>query len=224
MFVIYITRNEVVNIMIIRNELKSDYRHVEELTRKAFWNLNTPGCDEHYLVHVMRNHQDFIPELDFVIEYDNSVIANIMYTKAKLIDEKGNEKSILTFGPLSVLPEYQRNGYGKKLLEYSFQKATKFGYDAIVIFGNPENYISSGFKSSKHYNICIGDNIFPTALLVKELCTGAIPNGNWTFHESAVYKIDSNAAEEFNKTFETLIKEYKPSQELFYIYSHSQVF
>lgn len=203
--------------------MQSDYRKVEEITRKAFWNLHAPGCDEHYLVHVMRSHVDFIPELDFVMECDGNIIANVMYTKATLIDENGNEKSVLTFGPLSVLPEYQRNGYGKKLLNYSFQKAIELGYDTIVILGNPENYVSSGFRSSKHYNICIGDNIFPTALLVKELCAGAIPKGSWIFHESQAYQLDNNAAEEFDKSFEPLVKEYRQSQELFYIYSHSQV-
>ncbi|MEG1756644.1 MAG: N-acetyltransferase [Clostridia bacterium] len=210
--------------MQIRNELQTDYKEVEELTRKAFWNLHSPGCDEHYLVHIMRSHKDFIANLDLVLECDNAIIANIMYTKSKMIDDNGNEKPIITFGPLSVHPKYQRNGYGKMLLEYSFKKAIELGYDTIAIFGNPENYISSGFKSSKHYNICVGDNIFPTALLVKELCAGAIPKGNWTFHESDVYEIDNQAAEEFDQTFEPLVKEYKQSQELFYIYSHSQVF
>ena len=97
----------------IRNERKEDYSIVEEITRKAFYNVYVPGCMEHYLVHVMRDHEDFIPELDFVLERDGQVIGNIMYTKAKLTDENGTEKEILTFGPVSVLPEYQRNGYGK---------------------------------------------------------------------------------------------------------------
>ena len=108
--------------MIIRNELKSDYREVEELTRKAFWNLYVPGCNEHYLVHIMRDHEDFLPELDFVIECDNSVIANIMYTKAKLVDEEGNEKSILTFGPLSVLPKYRVRVMVKNYWNIPFKK------------------------------------------------------------------------------------------------------
>lgn len=210
--------------MIIRNELTSDYREVEELTRKAFWNLYVPGCIEHYLVHIMRSHKDFLPALDLVIECDGTIIANIMYTKAKLVDEEGNEKPILTFGPLSVLPAYQRKGYGKKLLEYSFQKAVALGYDAVVILGSPENYISSGFKSSKRYNICASDKSYPAALLVKELCEGAIPKGNWTFQESPVYEFDTQAAEAFDQTFEKLEKEYQTSQELFYIHSHSQVF
>ena len=93
----------------IRNEKESDYKIVEEITRKAFYNMYIPGCYEHYLVHIMRGHEDFIPELDLVIELDGRVIGNIMYTKAKLTDENGTEKEILTFGPVSILPEYQRN-------------------------------------------------------------------------------------------------------------------
>ncbi|OHD15513.1 MAG: hypothetical protein A2087_04600 [Spirochaetes bacterium GWD1_61_31] len=53
---------------VIRPENVSDFRPVEELTRKAFWNVHVPGCNEHYLVHVLRGPPDFIPELDFVLE------------------------------------------------------------------------------------------------------------------------------------------------------------
>ncbi len=48
----------------IRKEEESDYERVEKITRQAFWNLYVLGCVEHYLVHVMRSHQDFFPELD----------------------------------------------------------------------------------------------------------------------------------------------------------------
>lgn len=130
----------------IRNERKEDYSIVEEITRKAFYNVYVPGCMEHYLVHVMRDHEDFIPELDFVLERDGQVIGNIMYTKAKLTDENGTEKEILTFGPVSVLPEYQRNGYGKLLINHSCQKAAELGFDVIVILGSPANYVSCGFQ------------------------------------------------------------------------------
>ena len=65
----------------IRNEKRTDYKTVEEITRKAFYNLYVPGCVEHYLVHIMREHEDFLPELDFVAELDGEVIGNIMYTR-----------------------------------------------------------------------------------------------------------------------------------------------
>ncbi len=54
----------------IRNERPGDWEAVETLTRRAFYNQYIPGCMEHYLVHIMRGHEDFIPELDFVAELD----------------------------------------------------------------------------------------------------------------------------------------------------------
>ena len=159
----------------VRNERESDFREVEILTRKAFWNVHVPGCDEHYLAHVLRGHEDFIPELDFVAETeDGEIVGNVMYTKARLVDENRNELSILTFGPISVHPDYQRMGISRKLLEFSFDRAVKLGYKAIVIFGNPANYVSRGFKSCKKYNICAADGSCPAAMLVKELVPGTL--------------------------------------------------
>lgn len=133
----------------IRNEKKKDYKIVEEITRESFYNVYMPGCVEHYLVHMMREHEDFIPELDFVLELDGEVIGNIMYTKSKLTDEAGTIKEILTFGPICIAPKHQRKGYGKMLMESSFEQAKALGYDTVVIFGSPANYVSSGFKSAR---------------------------------------------------------------------------
>lgn len=207
----------------IRNERAEDMREVEELTRKAFWNVNVPGCCEHYLVHVMRKHPDFIPELDFVLEKGSHIIGNIMYTKAKLVDEDSHNKQILTFGPLSILPEFQRKGYGKALLQHSFTKAKEMGYDVIVIFGNPDNYVSRGFKSCKKYNICIKEDFYPAAMLVKELTEGCLDGRKWFYLESSAYQIDEKAAERFDSGFEKMEKKFRPSQEEFFIHSHSKI-
>jgi len=207
----------------IRNEKETDYARVEQITRKAFWNLYNPGCIEHYLVHVMRSHKDFLSALDLVIEVDNQIIGNIMYTKAKLVDESGEEKEILTFGPVCILPEHQRMGYGKMLMENSFKKAIALGYDVIVIFGNPGNYVSRGFKSCKRFNICVEDGIYPAAMLVKELKTKALDGRKWVYHDSPVMKIDEQEAERFDESLEKMEKLFQPSQEEFYIHSHSVI-
>ena len=75
--------------LTIRLETEKDYRAVEEMTREAFWNVYKPGADEHYFVHTMRSHPDFIPELAFVLEKDGEIIGNIMCAKAWLEDEWG---------------------------------------------------------------------------------------------------------------------------------------
>lgn len=211
--------------LTIRSETEKDYRSVEALTREAFWNQYVPGCDEHYLVHKMRAHKDFIPELALVLEKDGEIIGNIMYTKAKLTDESGNEKPILTFGPISVLPAYQRQGYGKMLIEHSFRKAAALGYDTVVIFGSPTNYVSRGFVSCKKRNVCLAGDVFPSSLLVKELTDGVLDGRKWYFCESDIGEVcaDSAAVSAFDATFPPKEKAWRPSQEEFYINSHSSI-
>lgn len=131
-----------------------------------------------------------------------------MYTKAKLIDEGKNEKEILTFGPISILPEYQRQGYGKMLLEHSFKKAIELGFDTIVIFGSPSNYVSRGFKICKKYNICLENGIFPSAMMVKELKEGALDGRKWFYYDSPVMNIDEKLAEEYDNTLEKMEKNF----------------
>lgn len=209
------------NNIHIRREEPADYQRVEDITRKAFWNLYVPGCDEHYLVHVMRSHEDFIPELALVIDLDDQIIGNIMYTKATLIDETGGEKEILTFGLVCVLPEHQRKGYGKLLMEHSFAQAIALGYDVIVIFGNPDNYVGRGFKSCKRYNVCMENGVFPSAMLVKELKPDALDGRQWIYRESPVMAIDKQAAARFDERLEPMEKAVLPYQEVFYIHSQS---
>lgn len=210
--------NETVTI---RNEIETDYRKVEELIRKVFWNLYVPGCMEHYLAHVMRTHEDFLPELDLVIEIGHQIVGNIMYTKTRLVDETGTEKSVLTFGLVSILPEYQRKGYGKKLMEASFQRAAALGYDVIVIFGNPNNYVSRGFKSCKKFKISLENGAYPAAMMVKELDLGTLEGKRWIYYQSPVYEINEQEAQRFDEGFEKMEKSYQLSQEEFYIHSHS---
>ncbi len=210
-------------MLVIRNEKETDRQIVEEITRKAFYNMYIPGCAEHYLVHIMRGHKDFIPELDFVAELDGQVIGNIMYTKAKLVDENGEEKEILTFGHVSFLPEYQRKGYGKILMEHSFKRAAEMGYDVIVIFGSPANYVSRGFKSCKKYNICLENRKFPAAMMAKELRENALDGRLWFYYDSPVMNIDEKEAQRYDDQLEPMEKRHQPSQEEFYIMSQSFV-
>lgn len=207
--------------VVIRNETPADYRRVEEITRKAFYNLYVPGCSEHYLAHILRSHPDFVPQLDLVIELGGQVIGSIMYTRARLVDETGLEKPILTFGPLSVLPQYQRQGYGKRLLGHSFQKAAALGFDLIVIFGVPGNYVSRGFKSCRKYNVCLPNGAYPAAMLVKELCSGALDGRKWFYHDSPVMQLDERQARLFDEGLGPLEKKWQPSQEEFYILANS---
>lgn len=207
----------------IRRETEADYRAVEELHRNAFWNVHVPGCCEHYLAHVLRKHPDFIPELDLVYELDGKIVGNVMYTKSELLEEGGNSTGILTFGPIGVAPEYQRRGIGKALLEASFDIAAGLGYPAIAIFGDPDNYVARGFRSCKRYNVCLEGDVYPAALLVKELKPGFFDGRKLVFRESPAYEIQERDAEAFDAGFPPKEKAFRPSQETFFILSHSTI-
>ena len=169
----------------------------------------------------MREHKDFIKELDFVLELNGKIIGNIMYTKAKLTDENGNVKNILTFGPVCIAPNYQRMGYGKILMEHSFKKAVELGYDTIVIFGSPINYVSRGFKSCKKYNVSVEGGKYPSAMLVKELVPNVLSGHKWVYEDSPVMKINMEDVQKYDDTLEPMEKKVLPSQEEFYIMSQS---
>lgn len=207
--------------LTIRQEVPADYRAVEELTRRAFWNLYVPGCTEHYVAHILRGHADFIPELDLVLELGGRIIGSVMYTRAKLVDENGTEKPVLTFGPVCVEPELQRQGYGKQLLESSFEQAVRLGYDTIVIFGSPVNYVGRGFKSCKKFNVCLEGGVFPAPMMVKELIPGVLDGRRWFYYQSPAMEFDEAQAEAFDQSFPPIEKGWHPSQEEFYINSNA---
>jgi predicted N-acetyltransferase YhbS len=198
----------------LRLEEEKDYRLVEELTREAFWNIHFPGCDEHLLIHNLRNVKEFISSLDFVAVYDEKIVGNIVYAEAK-IKNADKEYTVLTFGPISVLPEYQNRGIGGKLINHTIKISKEMGYKAIIIYGDPEYYKRFGFKVSKEYKITNKDKKYPAALLVLELYQNALTGVEGIFEEGKAYKLDEKEVEEFDKGFREKEKTVTKTQERF---------
>lgn len=199
----------------IRREIGEDQRRIEEITREAFWNLYIPGCIEHYLVHIMRNHEDFIPKLDFVALGDDELVGNIMFTRSWLVDEEGTNLEIATFGPVSVLPAHQRRGIGAALIRHSIEKAKEMGVAAIVIYGNPHNYCRYGFKSARDFNIANREGKHPYAMLALELREGTLDSHSWTYRDSDVFNFKVEDAEAFDTSFEAKERGFSWTQEEF---------
>lgn len=208
-------------MITIRQEKPADYEAVETLVREAFYNMYIPGCVEHYLVHLMRDHEDFVPALDLVAEEDGTIVGQIMYTKATLTDEAGTVKEILTFGPLAVAPAHQRQGIGKALIARSFALAQAMGVEAVVIFGSPSNYVSSGFVSCKKHRVTTPEGRHPAAMMVRELVPGALAGHTWIYRDSPVMAVSEEAAARYDAMLPPMEKHWQPSQEEFYILSQA---
>lgn len=189
---------------IIRRERPADYAAVEHLTREAFWNVYCPGCLEHYVVHVLRQDPDFVPELDLVMEQNGELIGHVMYMRARIAADNGREIPVMTFGPISIRPDLQRQGLGKYLLDCSMKLAGDQGAGALCIEGNINFYGKSGFvvagTKGIRYHGAPEQQIVPHVLL-KELQPGFLEGVTGVYHTPQGYYVDQAAVEEFDRGF-----------------------
>ena len=185
----------------IRTETPADYRTVENLTREAFWNVYRPGCTEHYVLHRFRGRPDFVPELDLVMEVEGKLVGHVMYVRSAIQTDDGRTVPIMTFGPISIAPEYKRRGYGTILLRCSMEKAKEMGAQALAITGNIDFYGKSGFVVSKTKGVRYEDDPDADYFLIAELEQGFLDGISGTYKDPAGYFVDEQEAEEFDATF-----------------------
>ncbi len=203
------------NDVLIRSEKTEDYRETENLVREAFWNVYRPGCSEHFVLHVLRDDPAFVKELDFVMEYDGQVVGQNMFMKTIIEADDGEVVPILTMGPICVAPALKRKGYGKRLLDFSLEKAAGMGFGAVLFEGNIAFYGKSGFDYASKFGIRYHDlpeGADASFFLCKELIPGYLKGITGVYQTPAGYYVDDNDVEEFDKTFPAKVKLKLPGQ------------
>jgi predicted N-acetyltransferase YhbS len=196
--------------IVVRTEKTMDYRKVEEVTREAFsylGRIERGGIGspyEHWMVHELRK-RDGIKELSLVAEADGNLVGHIICSNARIVETPDRRSvNVLNFGPISVLPQYQRQGVGKVLIHSMIDKARDMGYGAIMFFGRPEYYPQFGFVEAAEYGVtdCSGES-YP-AFMAMELIEGYLVNvRGGKYYESNIYDDSQNreAVKEFDKLF-----------------------
>lgn len=134
--------------MIIRQEQESDFEKVYQVVQKAFEEAEHCDGNEQDLVAALRKSAAYIPELSLVAEENGEVIAHILFTKIRIGDQ-----TELALAPLSVLPEYQRQGIGTTLMAHGHQIAAQRGYGFSVVLGSEEYYPKAGYVPAEQYGI-----------------------------------------------------------------------
>lgn len=183
--------------IIIRCENRKDYRRVEEITRKAFAyperiERGGIGCPyEHWMVNELRK-RDGILGLSLVATVNDEIVGHIICSKAE-VRQDDNALSVLNLGPLSVLPEYQRLGVGKALINELIIKAKDLGYGAILFFGRPEYYPQFGFVEASEFFISDSEGYNYDSFMGMELIPGylSVVKGG-RFYESEIYNDELN--------------------------------
>ena len=192
------------NDVIIRFENKGEYREVENLIRESFWNVYRPGCSEHYVIHVLRDDPAFVKELDFVMEKDGVLIGQNMFMKTVINADDGRDVEVLTMGPICITPELKRKGYGKRLLDYSLEKAAELGFGAVLFEGNIDFYGKSGFGYARKFGIRYHDlpeDADDSFFLCRELIPGYLDDITGIYQTPQGYYVEDTDVEEFDKAF-----------------------
>lgn len=192
------------NDYIIRLENNNEHREVENLVRESFWNVYRPGCTEHYVLHQLRNDPAFVHELDFVMEKDGKLIGQNMFMRAFITADDGRNIPIMTMGPICISPEFERKGYGKKLLDYSLEKAAELGAGALCFEGNIGFYGKSGFTYAREFGIRyhgLPEGADDSFFLCKELKTGYLDGITGVYAPPQSYFVDEAETEEFDRLF-----------------------
>lgn len=202
--IFYFERIFTMKNFIIRKETSADFKETENLVRESFWNVYRPGCLEHFVLHELRNDPDFVPELDFVMESEGKIIGQNIFMRAVISADDGREIPIMTMGPICIANELKRQGYGKKLLDYSLEKAAELGCGAVCFEGNIDFYGKSGFtyaseKGIRYHGLPEGADA--SFFLCKELVPGYLDGVTGEYATPKGYFVDESAAEEFDSQF-----------------------
>ncbi len=140
--------------MIIRQERREDYEGVYRLIAEAFAAAEHADGNEPDLTEALRRGSAFIPELSLVAEREGRLAGHILFTRARV-----GEDEVLVLAPLSVRPEYQRQGIGSALVAEGHRIARKLGYSYSLVLGSEKYYPKFGYVPAETLGIQVPEGI-----------------------------------------------------------------
>jgi putative acetyltransferase len=155
-------------MITIRPEKPEDYQRIFEINKKAF-----KGEAEARLVGKLRNTKGFIPGFSLVAVKDGKVVGHILFS---IIRIKTDTESIpvLSLAPMAVLPEYQKQGIGSRLVREGLKKCQESGYKAIILVGHHDFYPRFGFSQASRKGLKLPFDVPGEAFMMYEIVPQAL--------------------------------------------------
>jgi len=169
--------------IVIRNESDADAAAIAEVTIAAFRTLEISGHTEQFIVEALRAAKALT--LSLVAEVDGRVVGHIAFSPVTISD---NTEAWYGLGPVSVLPEYQRQGIGKALIREGLARLHDLGAKGCCLVGHPGYYRQFGFANAAGLVL----EGVPQEVFFALSFDGHFPRGNVTFHEG--FKADGPQA------------------------------
>lgn len=157
----------------IRQEIQKDFPEVFALIREAFAAENQPDQAEQFLVERLRKSAAFVPELSLVAEADGKILGHILLTRLKVKNEKETFES-LALAPVSVLPAFQNQGIGSKLISEAHEVARNLGFQSVILIGHADYYPRFGYQPAHLFGIRFPFEAPPENCFVLELVPGSL--------------------------------------------------
>ena len=128
--------------MIIRNETKVDIAAISDVTISAFRTLAISGHTEQFIINALRDADALT--ISLVAEVDGQVVGHVAFSPVTISDGNPDWYGL---GPVSVLPEHQKQGIGKALINEGLSLLKARGGKGCVLVGDPAYYIRFGFRN-----------------------------------------------------------------------------
>jgi putative acetyltransferase len=155
-------RHSMIEIRVERPDDANAVRHVNE---RAFG-----GSAEARLVDALRAANEEV--ISLVAQHGEQVVGHILFSPVTVA---GAPRSFKAAGlaPMSVLPEFQNEGIGSRLVQNGLAACRDAGYDLVVVLGHAGYYPRFGFARARDYGL---DNEYGAdeAFMALELRQGAL--------------------------------------------------
>lgn len=161
--------------LVIRNETDADIEAISAVTVAAFKTLKISNHTEHFIVAALRAAKAL--SVSMVAEIDGRIVGHIAFSPVTLSDNTPNWYGL---GPISVLPEYQRQGIGKALIKEGLSQLRNMEAQGCCLVGHPDYYKKFGFINTLKLTL---EGVPPQVFFVLSF-DGHIPQGKVVFHDS----------------------------------------
>jgi putative acetyltransferase len=160
--------------IVIRDETKKDVSVITEVTVAAFATMQIGSHTEQFIIEALRCAKALT--LSLVAEVDGRVVGHIAFSPVAISD---GAKNWYGLGPVSVLPEYQRRGIGKALIQEGLSRLEKLSAKGCCLVGHPQYYSKLGFENVAGL---VYEGVPQEAFFALSF-DGHFPQGDVTFHE-----------------------------------------
>lgn len=159
----------------LRNETVADIDVIHDVTVAAFRSMEHSSHTEQFIVAELRR-AGVLP-VSLVAEREGKVVGHIAFSPVSVSDGSTGWYGL---GPVSVLPEYQRQGIGKALIEAGLARLQAMGAQGCCLVGHPEYYVKFGFRNVPGL---VYEGVPPEYFFALPF-GDPVPQGSVTFHEA----------------------------------------